>query len=129
MEPISIGVFLAAMGISNLISFLTGMLTERAATERKIAEIKKQILALSNKSSKIEDRHKKLLYACALYELVLLKASQSSNEEVRNLILEFSSVAAVMREGGAGWIERLRIRFRIRSAKKKMQLELLEASK
>jgi len=119
MEPISVGIFLAAMGVNSIVSFITGMMTERASTERKISELKKQILALSNKSAKVEDRHTKLLCACALYDIALNKATQSTNEEVRSLISEFSSVAALLREGGAGWIERLRINFEIESVKKK----------
>lgn len=119
MEPISVGIFLAAMGVNSILSFISGMLTERASTERKIAELKRQILVLSNKSAKVEDRHKKLLSACALYDIALNKASQSSNEEVSKLTSEFSTVAALLREGGAGWIEQLRIKFEIESVKKK----------
>jgi hypothetical protein len=119
MEPISVGIFLATMGINSVVSFIAGMLTERASTERKITEMKRQILALSNKSFKVEDRHKKLLCACALYDIALIKASKSTNEEVRNLILGFSPVAALLKEGGNGWIERLRIHFQIESIKKK----------
>jgi hypothetical protein len=129
MEPISVGIFLAAMGINSVISFIAGMLTERASTERKIAELKRQILALSNKSAKVEDRHKKLLCACALYDIALIKASQSSNEEVRDLILEFSPVAALLKEGGSGWIERMRIYFQIESVKKKYLDGLMGLSK
>jgi len=119
MEPISVGIFLAAMGVNSIVSFISGMLTERASTERKIAELKRQILALSNKSAKVEDRHKKLLSACALYDIALNKAAQSTNEEVKNLTSEFSSVATLLREGGTGWLERLRINFEIESVKKK----------
>ncbi|MCX6143256.1 MAG: hypothetical protein NTZ35_08555 [Ignavibacteriales bacterium] len=119
MEPISVGIFLATMGINSVVSFIAGMLTERASTERKITELKRQILALSNKSASIGGRHKKLLCACALYDIALIKASESSNEEVRSLILEFSPVAALLKEGGNGWIERLRIHFQIESVKKK----------
>ncbi len=119
MEPISVGIFLATMGINSIISFIAGMLTERASTERKIIELKRQILALSNKSAKVEDRHKKLLCSCSLYDIALIKSSQSTNEEVRNLILGFSTVAALLKEGGNGWIERLRIHFQIESVKKK----------
>jgi hypothetical protein len=119
MEPISVGIFLAAMGINSVVSFVTGMMTERASTQRKIAELKRQILVLSNKSVKVEDRHKKLLSACALYDIALNKAAQSTNEEVKSLTSEFSSVAALLREGGTGWIEQLRIRFEIDSVKKK----------
>lgn len=129
MEPISVGIFLAAMGINSVISFIAGMLTERASTERKIAELKRQILALSNKSAKVEDRHKKLLCACALYDIALIKASQSSNGEVRDLILEFSPVAALLKEGGSGWIERMRIYFQIESVKKKYLDGLMGLSK
>jgi len=119
MEPISVGIFLAAMGINTIISFIAGMLTERASTERKIAELKTQILGFSNKSVKVEDRHKKLLCACALYDIALIKASESTNEEVRSLIFEFSPVAALLKEGGSSWIERLKIHFQIESVKKK----------
>ena len=119
MEPISVGIFLAAMGVNSIVSFISGILTERASTERKIAELKRQILALSNKSVKVEDRHKKLLSACALYDIALNKAAQSTNEEVKNLTSEFSPVATLLREGGTGWIEQLRIRFEIDSVKKK----------
>jgi hypothetical protein len=119
MEPISVGIFLAAMGINSVVSFITGMMTERASTERKLAELKRQVLALSIRSAKVEDRHKKLVCACALYDIALINASQSSNEEVRSLILEFSPVAALIKEGGNRWIERLRIHFQIESVKKK----------
>ena len=119
MEPISIGIFLAAMGVNSIVSFIAGMLTERAATERMITELKRQILALSNKSVRVEDRHRKLLSACALYDIALIKASESPNEEVRSLILEFSPVAALLKEGGNNWIERLKIHFQIGSVKKK----------
>ncbi|MCX6143635.1 MAG: hypothetical protein NTZ35_10465 [Ignavibacteriales bacterium] len=119
MEPISVGIFLATMGINTVISFIAGMLTERASTERKIAELKRQILILSNKSATIGDRHKKLLCACALYDIALIKASESADEEVRSLILEFSPVAALLKEGGSGWIERMKIHFQMESVKKK----------
>jgi hypothetical protein len=119
MEPISVGIFLATMGINSIISFIAGMLTERASTERKITELRRQILALSNKSAKVEDRHKKLLCACALYDIAFVKASESTNEEVRNLVSGFSPVAVLLKEGGNGWIERLRINFQIDSVKKK----------
>jgi hypothetical protein len=119
MEPISVGIFLAAMGINSIVSFIAGMLTERAGTERKITELKRQILALSSKSAKVEDRHKKLLCACALYEIALNNAAQSTNEEVSNLTSEFSTVSILLKEGGTGWTERLRIRFEIESVKKK----------
>lgn len=119
MEPISVGIFLAAMGVNSIVSFISGMLTERASAERKIAELKRQILALSNKSAKVEERGKKLLCACALYDIALIKASKSSNDDVRSLILEFSPVAALLKEGGNSWIERLRIHFQIESVKKK----------
>jgi hypothetical protein len=119
MEPISVGIFLATMGINTIISFIAGMLTERAATVRKISELKRQILLLSNKSANIGDRHKKLLCACALYDIALIKASESADEEVRNIILEFAPVAALLKEGGSGWIERLKIHFQIESVKKK----------
>ena len=119
MEPISVGIFLAAMGVNSIFSFLSGMLTERASTERKIAELKKQILALSNKSAKVEDRHKKLLSACALYDIALSNVAQSTNKEVASLASEFSPVATLLREGDTGWIERLRIKFEMESVKKK----------
>jgi hypothetical protein len=119
MEPMSVGIFLAAMGVNSIVSFITGMLTERASTERKIAELKRQILELSNKAVKVENRHKKLLSACALYDIALSKAAQSTNEEVKNLTSEFSTVAILLKEGGTGWTERLRIRFEIESMKKK----------
>ncbi len=123
MEPMTIA-WLVALGLSNPFSFLMGKWTERARTERKVAEFKRQVLMLSKKSSGIEDRYKKLLYTCAMYELALLRASQSQNEEVRSLILEFSPVAELLKEGGSGWIERLRIRFQLKSARKRLQLEL-----
>jgi hypothetical protein len=118
MEPISVGIFLAAMGVNSIVSFVSGMLTERASTERKIVELKRQILALSSKSAKVEDRHKKLLSACALYDIALNKAAQSTNAEVSKLTSEFSTVATLLREGGAGWIEQLRIKFEIESVKR-----------
>jgi hypothetical protein len=119
MEPISVGIFLAAMGVNSIVSFISGMLTERASTERKLTELKRQILALSKKSAKVEDRHKKLLSACALYDIALSNAAQSTNNEVLSLTSEFSPVAALLREGDTGWIERLRIKFEIESMKKK----------
>jgi hypothetical protein len=119
MEPISIGIFLAAMGVNSIVSFIGGILTERASTERKLFELKKQILVLSSKATKVEDRHKKLLSACALYDIALSRGAESTNEEVRNLISGFSPVATLLREGGAGWIERLRIQFEIDSVKNK----------
>jgi hypothetical protein len=119
MEPISVGIFLATMGINTIISFIAGMLTERAATVRKISELKRQILLLSNRSANIADRHKKLLCACALYDIALIKASESADEEVRSIIFEFTPVAALLKEGGSGWIERLKIHFQIESVKKK----------
>lgn len=119
MEPIGVGIFLAAMGVNSIVSFLSGMLTERASTERKIAELKRQILALSKKSAKVEDRHKKLLSACALYDIALNNAAQSTNKEVASLTSEFSPVATLLREGDTGWIDRLRIKFEIESMKRK----------
>jgi hypothetical protein len=119
MEPISIGVFLAAMGINSIISFIAGMMTEKAITHRMISELKRQIVLLSKKSSFIDDRYKKLLCACALYDIALIKASVSPNEEVREIILEFSPVAALLKEGGSGWIERLRIHMQMESVKNK----------
>jgi hypothetical protein len=119
MEPISVGIFLATMGVNSIISFIAGMLTERASTERKIKELKRQILLLSNRSANIGDRHKKLLCACALYDIALIKASESADEEVRSLIFEFSPVAALLKEGGSGWIERLKIHFQMESVKRK----------
>lgn len=119
MEPISIGIFLAAMGVNSIVSFISGMLTERASTERKLAELKRQILELSKKSAKVEDRHKRLLSACALYDIALGNAAQSANKEVASLTSEFSPVASLLREGDAGWIERLRIKYEIESMKKK----------
>jgi hypothetical protein len=119
MEPISVGIFLAAMGVNSIVSFISGMLTERVSTERKIAELKRHILELSRKSVKVEDRHKRLLSACALYDIALGNAAQSTNKEVASLTLEFSPVAALLREGDAGWIERLRIKYELESMKKK----------
>ena len=119
MEPIGVGIFLAAMGVNSIISFISGMLTERASTEQKIAELKRQILVLSKKSAKVEHRHKKLLSACALYDIALSNAAQSTNKEVASLTSEFSPVATLLREGDTGWIERLRIKFEIESMKKK----------
>ena len=119
MEPIGVGIFLAAMGINSIVSFISGMLTERASTERKIVELKRQILVLSKKSSSVEDRHKKLLSACALYDIALSNAAQSTNKEVASLASEFSSVATLLREGDAGWIERLKIKLELESMKKK----------
>ena len=81
--------------------------------------MKRQIIALSNRSVEVEDRHKMLRCACALYDIALIKASQSTNAEVCNLILDFSPVAALLKKGGKGWIERLRIHFQIESVKKK----------
>ena len=107
------------MGVNTIVSFVSGMLTERVSTERKLAELKRQILALSDKSAKIEDRHKKLLSACALYDIALSNAAQSANKEVTSLTSEFSPVAALLREGDTGWIERLRIKFEIESTKRK----------
>jgi hypothetical protein len=118
MEPISVGIFLAAMGINSIVSFVSGMLTERVSTEQKLAELKKQILALSKKSANVEDRHKKLLSACALYDIALSHAANSANKEVVSLTSEFLPVAALLREGDAGWIERLRIKFEVESIKK-----------
>ena len=119
MEPISVGIFLAAMGVNSIVSFISGMLTERVSTERKLAELKRQILALSKKSAKVEDRHKKLLSACALYDIALNNAAQSTNKEVASLTSEFSPVATLLRDGDTGWLERLRIKFEIDSVKKK----------
>jgi hypothetical protein len=119
MEPISVGIFLAAMGINSIISFVAGMLTERAIIHRMIAELRRQILFLSKRSATIDDRYKKLLCACALYDIALIKASISPNEEVRDIILEFSPVAALLKEGGSGWIERLRIHIQMESVKNK----------
>jgi len=119
MEPISVGIFLAAMGVNSIVSFISGMLTERVSTERKLAELKRQILALSKKSAKVEDRHKKLLSACALYDIALNNAAQSANKEVASLTAEFSPVATLLRDGDTGWLERLRIKFEIESVKKK----------
>jgi hypothetical protein len=107
------------MGVNTIVSFISGMLTERAGTERKIAELKRQILALSQKSAKVENRHKKLLSACALYDIALSNAAQSTNKEVSSLASEFSPVATLLREGDAGWIERLRIKYEIESMKRK----------
>ncbi len=119
MEPIGVGIFLAAMGINSIVSFVSGMMTERASTQQKIAELKRQILELSRKSVKVEDRHKRLLSACALYDIALGNAAQSPNMEVASLASEFSPVAALLREGDAGWIERLRIKLEMESTKRK----------
>jgi hypothetical protein len=119
MEPISVGIFLAAMGVNTIVSFVSGMMTERVGTEQKLAALKRQILELSKKSAKVEDRHKKLLSACALYDIALSHAAQSANNEVKSLSSEFSPVAALLREGGAGWIEQLRVKFQVESTKKK----------
>jgi hypothetical protein len=94
MDPISVGIFLSAMGINGIVSFIAGMLTERAVTQRVNAELERQVLLLSKKSVNVEDRYKKLLCACALYDIPLLTGSQSPNEDVRSLIFEFSAVAA-----------------------------------
>jgi len=120
MDPIIIG-YLIFLGITNLASYFYGVRSERARTERKMAELRKQILALSNKSSKMENRYKKLLYACAIYELVLFEAAQSQNPEVRRLIFEFAPISDMLREGGSGWIVRLMIRFQVKSSKRKIK--------
>ena len=119
MEPISVGIFLAAMGVNSIVSFISGMLTERGSTERKITELKRQILELSKKSARVENRHTKLLSACALYDIALSNAAQSENKEVASLTSEFSPVATLLREGDTGWFERLRIKFEIESMKKR----------
>lgn len=129
MEPIGVGIFLAAMGVNSIVSFISGMLTERASTERKLAELKGQILALSKKSAKVEHRHKKLLSACALYDIALSKVAQSTNQEVVSLTSEFSSVATLLREGDTGWIERLRINLELESMKRKYLNGLKETPK
>jgi hypothetical protein len=119
VEPISVGIFLAAMGVNSIVSFISGMLTEHVSTRQKLDELKRQILALSKKSAAIEDRHKKLLSACALYDIALSNVAKSTNKEVADLTSEFSPVATLLREGDSGWIERLRIKFEIDSMKKK----------
>jgi hypothetical protein len=107
------------MGVNSIVSFISGMLTEHVSTRQKLDELKRQILALSKKSAAIEDRHKKLLSACALYDIALSNVAKSTNKEVADLTSEFSPVATLLREGDSGWIERLRIKFEIDSMKKK----------
>lgn len=129
MEPISVGIFLAAMGVNSIVSFISGMMTERVSTQRKLAELKRQILELSSKSAKVEHRHKKLLSACALYDIALSNAAQSASKEVVSLTSEFSPVAALLREGDTGWLERLRIKFEIESMKRKYLAGIMEIPK
>lgn len=109
--------------------FFVGMFTERARTERKLNKIKEQIIILSNRSASIEDRHQKLLYACAMYELVLNKVSKSEKEDVRKLVEEFKPISRFLREeANTSFLERIKIKFQIENAKKDLIKEFAEAA-
>ncbi len=81
-----------------LIGFILGRFFERAKIVKQLEETKKQILILSNKSSKIEDRYKKLLYACALYKLTLENALKSDKEKIQNIVDEFEPINEILLE-------------------------------
>ena len=103
--------FLKTIGVA-LIGFIAGRIFERARIVRQLEETKKQIIILSNKSSKIEDKFRKLLYACALYKLTLDYALKSDKEKIQNIVNEFDPINEILKEN-TNLLERLFIQLLI----------------
>ena len=103
--------FLYTIGVA-LIGFIAGRIFERARIVRQLEETKKQIIILSNKSSKIEDKFRKLLYACALYKLAIEKALKNDKEKIQNIVNEFDPINEILKEN-TNLLERLFIQLLI----------------
>lgn len=123
INPRTLAWLIALIG-TNVVSFFTGIFTERARTERKIKKIREQILILSNRSTLIEDRYNKLLYACALYSLCLEKANNADKEKIRELVQEFEPIFNLIKEAKVPIWERIKIRLLIKRAKKDILKEI-----
>lgn len=123
INPRTLAWLIALIG-TNVVSFFTGIFTERARTERKIKKIREQILILSNRSALIEDRYNKLLYSCALYSLCLEKANNADKEKIRELVQEFEPIFNLIKEAKVPIWERIKIRLSIKRAKKDILKEI-----
>ena len=112
---VAIATILSAIG-----GFILGRIFERSRIVRQLEETKKQILKLSNKSSKIEDRFQNLVHACVLYEMILDKAKNNDRENIQNIINDFQPLDKLLKENITS-IERAKIKVEMKLNKQKIK--------